>query len=171
MKAIHPILASVSILSCLACLIAIYEADHERVGLPDYYRGLDTGLPFNNLARKSIDPQIPNAEYDAIRWQYFEDRVAPRFSVLQQAAAWEDFRSRTKRPDSPGRRKTLRDYLGLFEAVFAVCALYLLLRIGRWVWSRILVPARKVVVENGIYGLARLILFGKKAISPKGGEA
>ncbi|MGD0521493.1 MAG: hypothetical protein ABSA48_09590 [Terracidiphilus sp.] len=170
MKAIHWILMLFSIIVCAACLVAINKAGQERVGLPDYYRELDTSLPFNDLARKSLDLRISNAEYDAIRWQYFEDRVAPRFSVFQEAAAWEDFKGKTERPDSPGRQKTLRDYIGLFESVFGVCVLYIFFNILRWIWLRVLVPAKKIVQENGIYGLIRLILFGKKALSSKGGE-
>jgi hypothetical protein len=150
--------------------VAEHFANQEHVLLPDYYRNLDTSLPFNDLARKSLDLRISNAEYDAIRWQYFEDRVAPRFSALQEAAAWEDFKGKTERPDSPGRKKTLQDYLGLFELVVVICGLYLLFSIGLWAWVRVLVPAKKIVLENGIYGLIRLFLFGKKALLPKGGE-
>jgi hypothetical protein len=117
--------------------------------------------------RKSLDLKISNAEYDAIRWQYFEDRVAPNFNPIQAAAAWEDFKQRTERPDYPGRLKTLRDYLEIYRWAFIAATLYLFLSICLWAWLKVQRPAKKVVLENGVFGLFRLILFGKKALLPK----
>jgi hypothetical protein len=171
MKALNWVLVLFSILACVVSLVAINLTNNERVLVPDYYRSLDTTIPFNDLARKSLDLRISNAEYDAIRWQYFEDRVAPRFSAGQEAAAWEDFKGRTERPDSPGRQKTLKDFLSAFELAFAICAFYLFARLGIWTWRKILVPAKRIVSEHGVYGLFRLVLFGKSTLSVDRREA
>lgn len=119
------------------------------------------------MARKSLDPKISNAEYDAIRWQYFEDRVAPNFSSFLVTAEWEDFKQRTERPDYPGRQKTLHDYLERYRWVFVVSALYLLVSICLWTWLKVLKPAKEIILENGVFGLVRLLLFGRKALVPK----
>jgi hypothetical protein len=62
MKTLRWILTLFSIFACLACLVAEHFANQEHVLLPDYYRNLDTSLPFNDLARKSLDLRISNAE-------------------------------------------------------------------------------------------------------------
>lgn len=167
MKRLHRFLMFLSVFFFAASLVAIQRADHEQVGVPDYYRTLDTSLPFNELASKSLSLDISNAEYDAIRWQYFQDRVAPRFGPLQTEAAWEDFKQRTERPDSPKREKTIQDYVGLFRLTVVFSATYLALGVVLWLWTRIIRPARDVVAENGIHGLGRLILFGKKGAQAK----
>ncbi len=167
MKVTHLISVLFSIFLCTTWVVVSRVADNEKVGVPDYYRSLDTSLPFNDMARKSLDLKISNAEYDAIRWQYFEDRVAPNYNLLQAAAAWEDFKQRTERPDYPGRLKTLRDYLETYRWVSIAAALYLFLSICFWAWLKVLRPAKKVVLENGVLGFLRLILFGKEALLPK----
>lgn len=54
-------------------------------------------IPFNDFA-KTLDPSMPQAQYDDLRWQYFATHVKENFSPLQQSAAWADFKQRTERP-------------------------------------------------------------------------
>jgi hypothetical protein len=159
------LLASVAV--CLASFVAFEKATHEELVLPEYYRHLDTSLPFNDLARENLDPRISNAEYDAIRRQYFEDRVRSNFEPIQMTAAWEDFKRRTERPDVPGRARTLRDYDNVFRITFFASALFLIAGFAVWFWRTVAVPSAGVLSETGVHGLLRLVLYGKRGAQSK----
>ena len=148
--------------AAVGSFLAQKSASREQFPVPDYYQSLDSSLPFNDMARKSLDPRISNGEYDAIRWQYFEDKVSPHFSPLQQAAAWEDFKANTERPDAQGRTKTLQDYEGYFFGAFLISVLYLASACTLWFWSGVLRPTKVILENEGLNGLFRRVLFGRK---------
>jgi hypothetical protein len=167
MKKVRATLLLASAAVCLASFVAFEKASREEVGLPEYYRHLDTSLPFNDLARKSLDSKISDAEYDAIRWQYFEDRVRPHFDPFQTTAAWQDFKRRTERPEAPGRVRTLRDYTDVFRIMFFVSAFCLITVLAVWLWKSVAKPSVGVLSETGIHGILRVIWDGKRGAQSK----
>ena len=161
-KNLKRIVAICFVAIALGSFLAQQFGIRERFPVPDYYRNLDTTLPFNVMARAGLDLRISNGEYDAIRWQYFEDRVSPQYGPLQQTAAWEDFKARTERPDVPGRTKTLQDYESYFDLAFLISTLYLAAACVLWLWSKVLRPTKVLVQSEGLNGLFHRVLFGRK---------
>jgi hypothetical protein len=142
-------------------------ADHEE-RLPQRYYSLDKSKPWNELAG-TLDPQMSDGEYNQMRTRYFYDVVAPQLSDKSETfGAYREFMRLTDRPWQWNRRSSRGEPPGIIKVAFLISTLYLTVALLLWIWGRVLRPAGQIARDDGLAGIAQVVLHGRKS---KGNKA
>jgi hypothetical protein len=154
-------IALVSLFLVGGVLVYVAIADHREV-VPPIYDTLDKSKPWNEIAQQ-LDPQMSDGEFDAMRTRYFYDVVAPKLGEKESRyAAYEYFMRRTDRTWQWSRRPSRGEPPKLIQLVFVVASGYLVVAALIWTWRRILRPAGRITRDDGLAGLANVLLHGRK---------
>jgi len=150
-------------------LLYTATADH-RQPLPQQYYSLDKTKPWNDIAR-TFDLRMSDSEYDAMRRQYFEDRVAPYVAPpYSVSATWDEFKSKTERPWVWNRRASRGEPPFLLKVLFWLSTAYLIAASSIAIWRKVLRPSGTLLYEQGIAGFANAILHGRSGQAKKTSE-
>jgi hypothetical protein len=151
-------------------LVFIAVADHEE-RVPQVYYSLDKTRPWNELAR-SLDSRMSDGEYNEMRSRYFYDVVAPKLSdKSEEYGAYLYFIRQTDRPWQWNRRASRGEPPRAVLPVFWVSVAYLVVVLPTWAWKKVLKPVGLIARENGLAGVAQVILHGRKSKPKERGMA
>ena len=143
-------------------------ADHEE-RLPQLYYSLDKSKPWNDIAR-NLDPRISDGEYDEMRTRYFYEVVAPKLTDKSETfAACREFMHLTERPWQWDRRPSRGEPPRVIQLAFWVSAAYLVVAFSFWAWRRVLKPAGQIARDEGLMGLAQVVLHGRRSRATRPG--
>lgn len=156
------VLALVSLLLVGGVLVYVAVSDHREV-VPPIYDTLDKSKPWNEIAQQ-LDPQMSDGEYNAMRTQYFYDVVAPKLSEKSSRyAAYEYFMQDTDRAWQWNRRHSRGEPPRAIWLAFVMASAYLVVAALTWTWRTILRPAGRITRDEGLAGLANVLLHGRKS--------
>jgi hypothetical protein len=154
--------AVLSVTIVTSTLVFVATSNHKE-RLPDAYYSLDKGRPWNELTT-SLDPRMSEGEYDAMRTQYFNDVVAPKVPHDESTVAtYEEFMQLTDRPWRWDRRPSRGDPTKWMLIVFWISAAYLMVLSSRLAWKVVLKPVGLALRNDGLVGVAQLLLHGRKS--------
>lgn len=160
------IVAVLSLAVVGSTLVFVAVASHDE-RLPNVYYSLDKSKPWNELAR-GLDPQMSDGEYDTMRTRYFYDVVAPKVSAnFSKFGTYEEFMQLTERPWRWDRRPSRGEPPKVVQLVFWVSAAYLVVFLLMWSWRRVLKPGGLIVRDDGLAGVAQIVLHGRRSRPPE----
>jgi hypothetical protein len=156
------VVALVSLFLVGGVLVYVAVSDHHDM-VPPIYDTLDKSKPWNEIAQQ-LDPQMSDGEYNAMRTRYFYDVVAPKLNEKESRfAAYEYFMQRTDRPWQWNRRPSRGEPPRGIQLTFVIASAYLVVAALIWTWRRILRPAGRIIRDEGLAGLANVLLHGRKS--------
>jgi hypothetical protein len=150
---------SLTVVGGVLVFIAVTDRE-ERV--PQVYYSLDKTRPWSELA-STLDPRMSKFDYDKMRSSYFYDVVAPKLSDKEsEHGAYLYWMQQTDRPwrwdrlpiGEPPRAVLL---------VFWVSVAYLVVILPMWAWKKVFKPIGLIAGDEGLAGVAQVILHGKKS--------
>ena len=154
--------AWVSLTVVASVLVFMTVSDHEE-RVPQIYFSLDKTKAWNELAA-NLDPRMSDGEYNEMRSKYFYDVVAPKLNDKSDTfAAYHYFMRQTDRPWQWDRRPSRGEPPKIIQLFFLVSVAYLVVVLPIWAWRKVLKPVGLIARDDGIAGVAQVIVHGRKS--------